>query len=170
MGTVDGVARPPRSALPDGYFHAFSRGVASPTPLFRDDDDRHLFLDLTWRAAGKHRWTLHAVCILGSHYHLVLETTRERLSSGLHWLNWSYARCANVKAGTLGHVFASRFGARSIAGEEYLYDACAYVLLNPVRAGLCDRVEDWPWSYSSFDRCDLASTRTRPAAAQSSAG
>jgi hypothetical protein len=38
-----------------------------------------------------------------------------------------------------------------IEDEQYLCDACAYVLLNPVKAGLCDRVADWPWSFSSFD-------------------
>ena len=37
-----------------------------------------------------------------------------------------------------------------IDGEEYLYDACEYVVLNSVRAWLCGRVEDWPWSYSRF--------------------
>ena len=148
--TVGDVARTPRTALPDGYFHVFSRGIASPAPLFRDDDDRSLFVDLAWSTACTHGWTLHAFCVLGTHYHLILETTRARLSSGLQRLNWSYARCANARNDAFGHVFAGRFGSRVIEGEEYLFDACTYVLLNPVRAGLCERVEDWPWSYSSF--------------------
>jgi hypothetical protein len=38
-----------------------------------------------------------------------------------------------------------------IESEEYLYDACAYVFQNPVQAGLCDRSEDWPWSYCRFE-------------------
>lgn len=56
----------------------------------------------------------------------------------------------NRKHGRFGHVFADRFSTRVIDGEQYLFDACAYVLLNPVRAGLCERLDEWPWSYSSF--------------------
>jgi putative transposase len=56
----------------------------------------------------------------------------------------------NERYGLFGHLFADRFSARTIESEEYLYDACAYVVLNPVRAGLCDRAEDWAWSFSRY--------------------
>lgn len=143
------MARVPRTSLPDGFFHVFSRGIASAEPLFRDDDDRDTFFDLVWRTADRDGWTCHAICVLGSHYHLVLETRRVSLSSGLRRLNWLYAMHFNVKHGGFGHVFAKRFSSRAIEGEQYLYDACTYVLLNPVKAGLCDRIDEWPWSYSS---------------------
>jgi putative transposase len=144
------VPRVPRSSLPDGYFHVVARSVKAAGLVFRDSGDRNLFLELTWRTARQHRWTCHAICVLGSHYHLVLETSRPRLSAGLHRLNWLYALNFNAKYASFGHVFAERFTARVIESDEYLYEACAYVLLNPVRAGLCEQVEDWPWSYSSF--------------------
>jgi putative transposase len=141
------MARVPRSSLPDGYFHVF---VHASGTIFRDDEDRETFMDLVWRTARRHGWTCYALCVLGSHYHLVLETTRPALSSGVRRLNWTYAVYFNTKYGAVGHIFADRFGARAIEGDEYLHDACSYVLLNPVRAGLCERVEDWPWSYCSF--------------------
>ena len=81
------MARTPRATLPDGYFHAYSRGIASTAPLFRDDDDRTLFLELVRRTAVRHSWSLHAVCILSTHYHVVLEATRAQLSTGMHRLN-----------------------------------------------------------------------------------
>lgn len=140
----------PRTSLPDGYFHVFARGLAAAQPVFRDDEDRDTFLELAWRSAEAYDWTCHAACVMSTHYHLVLETTRERLSAGLQRLNWLYARYFNGKNGLFGHVFADRFSSRAIEGEEYLYDACAYVLLNPVRAGLCDRAGEWRWSYSSY--------------------
>ncbi|OFW48371.1 MAG: hypothetical protein A2146_08935 [Actinobacteria bacterium RBG_16_67_10] len=87
---------------------------------------------------------------MGSHYHLVVQTQRESLPRGLHRLNWLYATYFNRRHGRFGHVFANRFSARVIENEQYLYDACAYTVLNPVKAGLCERVEDWSWSYSSF--------------------
>lgn len=72
------------------------------------------------------------------------------MSRGLQRLNGLYGRYFNDKHGRFGHVFAGRFSARVIEDESYLYDACAYVVLNPVKAGLCTRSADWPWSYSAF--------------------
>lgn len=138
----------PRTSLPDGYFHVSARGVAAAGNVFVDDEDRETFIALMRQAARMHRWTCHAFCLMGTHYHLVLETRREGLSSGLHRLNWLYAMYFNRKRGRFGHVFADRFSTRAIDSEQYLFEACEYVLLNPVKAGLCDNVEDWPWSYS----------------------
>ena len=143
------MGRVARSSLPDGNFHVFARGVAGGH-IFRDDADRSTFLGEFADCERRFAWTCHAFSLLSTHYHLVLETTRMNLSRGLHWLNSRYAREFNERHGLFGHVFAERFSARPIESEEYLYDACEYVLLNPVKAGLCDRIADWPWSYSRF--------------------
>jgi putative transposase len=146
------VTRILRSSLPDGFFHVSARGVDRGSPVFTDDDDRCIFLGLVWRTAKHYRWRCHALCILSTHYHLVVEATRDELSSGMQRLNSSYALSFNRRHGRFGHLFAERFSARVIEDETYLYDACAYVVLNPVKAGLCDRIEDWPWSYSRYGR------------------
>jgi putative transposase len=143
------MGRVPRSSLADGYFHVYARGVAGDQ-IFRDDADRSAFLRVLASCERRHLWTCHAFSLLSMHYHLVLETTRRNLSSGLHQLNSHYARLFNKRHGRFGHVFAERFSARSIGSEEYLYDACEYVVSNPVKAGLCQRVEDWRWSFSTF--------------------
>jgi REP element-mobilizing transposase RayT len=148
------MSRIPRGALEDGYFHVVSRSVATAQALFRDPDDHETFLDIVRRTSRESTWSCHAVCLMTTHYHLVLEATRDALSAGMHRLNWRYAMYFNRKHGSFGHVFADRFATRVIEREEYLYDACAYVLLNPVRAGLCQRVEEWPWSYSSFGEAE----------------
>ena len=143
------MGRVARSSLPDGNFHVFARGVAGGQ-IFRDDIDRSAFLRILAFCERRQAWTCHAFCLLSTHYHLVVETTRKNLSAGHHRLNGRYARQFNKRHGLFGHVFAERFSARLIESEEYLYDTCEYVLLNPVKAGLCDRIEDWPWSYSRF--------------------
>ena len=149
--TVAVVPRVPRTSLPDGYFHVSARGVDRTTPLFRDVDDRTLFLRLLRRAVDRFDWTCHALCLMSTHYHLVLEATQPQLSSGFQWLNCVYAMHFNHRHGRFGHVFADRFSTRAIEGDEYMHEACAYVLLNPVKAGLCESVEDWPWSYSRYE-------------------
>ena len=143
------MSRVPRRSLPDGYFHVYARGAAGGA-VFVDDADRSVFLATIRLCEKRHAWACFAFTLLSTHYHLVLETTRPNLSAGLHRLNGHYARRFNKRHGRFGHVFAERFSSRSIETEQYLYDACEYVVLNPVKAGLCDRAEEWPWSYSRF--------------------
>ena len=138
-----------RAALPDGFFHVVARGIPE-RPLFVDDDDRRLFVGLLARTSELHRLTLHAVCLMTTHYHAVVEAACADLSRGMQRLHAGYALRFNRRHDRFGSLFAERFDARVIESDEYLYDACAYVLSNPVKAGLCDRIEDWPWSYTRY--------------------
>jgi REP element-mobilizing transposase RayT len=147
------VGRVARNALPDGFFHVYARGVPGAGALYRDDEDRLSFIDIFWRVAGREGWTCYALCLMSTHYHVVVESTRERLSAGMERLNGEYARSFNRKHGRFGHVFAERFSTRVVEEEQYLFEVCAYVTLNPVRAGLCARADEWPWSWSAYGRC-----------------
>lgn len=144
------MARVGRSALPDGFFHVYARSVLSGA-LFIDDEDRRAFVRLIGHSERRHDWRVHAYTILSTHFHLVVESRSRRLSEGMHVLSGAYAHAFNKRHGRFGHVFAERFQARVIESEDYLYDACAYVLQNPVHAGLCDQPEDWPWSFSRYE-------------------
>src|SRR2546423_7530045 len=141
------MSRLPRSALPDGFFHVWCRGVAASV-AFRDGDDRTELLRLLGRSVRRYGWELHAACGLSTHYHLVVDAPVGALSQGMHQLNWRYALYHNERYETFGHVFAGRFKALAIEDESRVFDTCAYVLLNPVKARLCERSEEWPWSYS----------------------
>jgi REP element-mobilizing transposase RayT len=143
------MARHPRSLLPDGFFHVTARGVDG-CPIFGDDDDRRRFLELVAEVVERWRWRCHALCLMPNHYHLVVESLRRDLSSGLHRLNGVYAQGFNHRHARTGHLFGDRFHARTIESEEYLVAACLYVVANPVRAGLCAEAEDWPWARSRW--------------------
>jgi putative transposase len=143
------MARRPRSLLPDGTYHVMARGTG-PSPIFRDDDDRRMFLGLLAGVTGKAGWRFEAFCLMNTHYHLVFASSRERLSAGMHRLNGRYARYANTRYGRWGHLFGERFACRVVEDEEYLVTLCRYVVLNPVRAGLCAKPEEWPWSHSRY--------------------
>jgi putative transposase len=143
------MGRVNRTSLPDGYFHVYSRATYEPE-LYRDHRDRQEFLRLLASCEDLHGWTCHAFCLMSTHYHLVVEASREDLSKGVERLNGRYARAFNRRYGRFGHLFAERFATRVIAGEQYLFEVCSYVVLNPVKAGLCVRAEEWPWSYSRY--------------------
>jgi putative transposase len=138
-----------------------ARGV-DRAALFRDDEDRILFLRLLGDIVQRFGWRCHALCLMGTHYHLVLETVRARLSEGLHRLNGTYAQSFNHRHKRSGHVFGHHFHAWVVEDEDHLRNTCRYVLLNPLRAGLCDTPADWPWSWCrEEDRAGRIAARKR---------
>jgi REP element-mobilizing transposase RayT len=139
------VPRLPRCQLDDGIFHATARanyGLA----LFVDDVDRLDFLQLLRSTVDFFDWRCHAHCLMGTHYHLVVEAARTQLSDGMRRLNGDYARRFNRRHGRRGHLFEERFSSFVLRDERHLDAAVAYVLQNPVRAGFCERASDWQWS------------------------
>jgi hypothetical protein len=83
---------------------------------------------------------------MDNHYHLVVETPEGNLSAGMRRLNGVYTQASNWIHGTTGHVFQGRFNAVLIQKETHLMETCRYVVLNPVRAGIAELPEAWPWS------------------------
>jgi putative transposase len=139
------MPRVPRNQLPDGVFHATARAVFGAR-LFDDDLDRLDFLQLLRSTAARYDWRCHAHCLMGTHYHLVLAASRERLSDGMRRLNGAYARRFNKRHGRRGHLFDERFASFAIESDRHLGAAIDYVRQNPVRAGLCEDARDWPWT------------------------
>jgi putative transposase len=143
------MPRLPRSLLPDGLFHVAARGVAKMA-IYRDDRDRRDFLGLLAYTVGTFERECIAFCLMTTHYHLVLAATRENLSDGMQVLNRDYAQSFNGKYARWGHVFGDRFWSRALTEEE-LETTCLYVLMNPVRAGLCKTMAGWRWSACRFE-------------------
>jgi putative transposase len=140
------VPRPPRIQAAPAIYHLTTRS-ARDLPLFLDDDDRWTFLAIAESVVARHAWICQAYCLMTTHYHLVVRTTEDAaLAAAMKRLNWLYARTTNLKHGGAGHVFGARYSSTLIESDAHLQDAIRYVALNPVRAGLCIRPEDWPWS------------------------
>ena len=86
-----------------------------------------------------------------NHYHIVIETIEGNLSQGMRQLNGVYTQKSNRKQGRVGHVFQGRYKAILIEKEAYLLELSRYVVLNPVRAGMVNDIDDWGWSsYSAM--------------------
>jgi REP element-mobilizing transposase RayT len=134
-----------RSQLDDGLFHVTARGNRGAT-IFVDDLDRVDFLHLLQTTIDRFAWRALAHCLMGTHYHVLIESSRANLSDGMQRLNGMYARRFNRRHGFRGHVFEDRFSSWVMRDEQHFHATLAYVRDNPVRAGLCERPEDWPWS------------------------
>jgi putative transposase len=139
------MPRAPRLQEAGGFYHVTSRG-ALRAPIFVDDDDRSTFVCFLEKAVRRSTWRCHAYCLMPNHYHLLLETPQPTLSKGMHYLNLLYARTFNERHGRTGHLFEARFWSAPIdGGDEHFAGVCLYILHNPVRAGLCNLVTEWPW-------------------------
>jgi REP-associated tyrosine transposase len=140
------MARRPRRELPEsGIYHVTTRGVAR-TAIFLDDDERRLFLRLLADVVRRFDWHCHAFCLMTNHYHLVLETHLWRIAAGMQRLNGVYAQGFNRRHKRSGHLFGERYASWVVESEAHFHATCRYVLDNPVRAGICERAQDWPWA------------------------
>ncbi|MHB8060599.1 MAG: REP-associated tyrosine transposase [Gaiellaceae bacterium] len=139
------MARSIRLFVPNGIYHVASRG-SDRRPLFLFDFDREAFLDRLGRSVERHEIRCLAYCLMGNHYHLIVQTPDSRLSLALRELNGGYSRRFNRVHGHTAHLFQNRFLAQLVDDETYLLTVCRYVAYNPVRAGLCAEPSEWPWS------------------------
>ena len=139
------MARLPRVQFPGALYHVTARGVAAET-IYQDDSDRRLFLSQLSDVVGRYSWICHGYCLMGTHYHLVVETPAANLAAGAQRLNGVYGQSFNRFHGRKGHLFQGRYGAVLVQKETHLLEVSRYVALNPVRAGLCRTPEEWEWS------------------------
>ena len=139
------MPRPLRPDYPGAFHHVTARGT-NRMSIFRDDFDRAMLLYRLETAVDRHRWCCHAYCLMGNHFHLILETELATLAAGMQLLCGAYAQGFNRRHGRSGHVFQGRYDTRLIETERHLLESSRYTVLNPVRAGICESAGEWPWS------------------------
>ena len=139
------MARIARLVVPGLPHHVTQRGNRRQAVFF-SDDDYGLYLDLLsarLRKAGVEMW---CYCLMPNHVHLILcPSTPEGLGLALGETHRRYCGAINARLRVTGHLFQSRYGS-VVMDEEHLMAAARYVALNPVRARLVERAEDWRWS------------------------
>jgi REP element-mobilizing transposase RayT len=139
------VSRPPRIEYPGAFYHVTSRGNERRT-VFQSNRDREKYLSYLESAHERYGALIHVYCLMGNHYHLLLETPRGNLSKILHYINGAYTTYFNIKRGRSGHLFQGRYKGILVDKDEYCKALSRYVHLNPVRAGMVKTPLEYPWS------------------------
>jgi putative transposase len=140
---------------PGSYYHLTSRG-SDGQAIVRDDLDRLDFLRWLSRIVFAERWRLLTYCLITNHYHLLLRAEETGFATGMRLLNCGHAHRMNRKHGRSGHLFRNHYSWQPVENDEHLLEAVRYILLNPVRAGICEKPEDWRWSsYRAIADLDL---------------
>jgi REP-associated tyrosine transposase len=139
------MGRPLRNEQPGRIYHVTSRG-SNGKAIYRDDFDRWIFTTLLGRFVVRQRLILIAWALMTNHFHLLLQNPFGGLSTAMQLLNSGYAWRFNQRHERTAHVFRNRFAASVIDSEAHLLGAARYIVLNPVRAHLCDSPAQWRWS------------------------
>ena len=113
------MARPLRIEFADAVYHVTARGNRQE-PIFVDDADRRLFLDLLDQAFERFDASALAYCLMGNHYHLVLRTRQPNLSALMRHVNGIFTQRMNRRHGKVGHLFQGRFKAILVDGDDVI--------------------------------------------------
>ncbi len=134
-----------RFEYPGALYHVTARGVGRGA-IFLDDRDRSSLLSIMARILKACDAHVFAYCLMGNHYHFVLQTRRANLAVLMRRVNSLHSLTFNRRHDRTGHVFEGRYTALHVDQDAYLLEVCRYVDLNPVRAGLVECPEQWNWS------------------------
>ena len=139
------MARPLRLELSGGLYHVTSRGDGREN-IYLSDADRMVWLEVFWQVCERFNWKCHAWCQMTNHYHLLIETPEANLANGMRQLNGVYTQRFNRAHDRTGHVFQGRYKSIMVERDSYLMELARYVVLNPLRARMVRKLENWPWS------------------------
>ena len=139
------MARPPRIEYDGAWYHVMNRGIGKRN-IFQGSGDQQEFLRLLQDIREIWNIEVHAYSLVDNHYHLLLHTPNSHLSKAMRHLGGEYTRYHNLKNKTDGQLFHGRFKSMLIEKETYLLALIRYIHMNPVRAKICSKPEQHPWT------------------------
>jgi len=142
---MDIMARPLRIEYPGAFYHITSRGNER-RDIFKNEQDFERFLTYLETATQRYGAVMHIYCLISNHYHLLLETPMGNLSQIMRHINGAYTAYFNTNRQRAGHLFQGRYKAILVDADEYAGELSRYIHLNPVRAGIARKPEEYQWS------------------------
>ena len=139
------MARRPRLFAPGLLYHVMVRGNQR-RKTFLNDGDYQAYLTRLSQYRRRYDYTIHAYCLMPNHVHLLVESSRQPLAKFMQGLQQSYSQYFNLRHRKSGHVFQGRYKAIVCQQDEYLLQLIRYIHLNPVRAGMVKRPEQYDYS------------------------
>ena len=144
------MARALRAEYEGAFYHLTSRGN-DRNRIFFNETDYSKFRAYLEEGMKKFGYRLHAYVLMTNHYHLLLETPNANLSKIMHYLNSSYTAYINKKRDRSGHLFQGRYKSILVQKDDYLLALSRYIHLNPVKAGIVEKPQEYPHSsYKSY--------------------
>jgi REP element-mobilizing transposase RayT len=127
------------------FHHLMNRGIEGKD-IFCQSECKAKFLQYLEQGATKLKQRIFAYCIMDNHFHIVMQNSSGRLADFMKYVNGCYGQYYQKKSATNGYVFQGRYESTLIENDSYLLQCVGYVLLNPVKAKICPKAKDYPWS------------------------
>jgi putative transposase len=142
------MGRPLRTTAGGLVYHVLNRANAR-MQIFDNQKDYDAFERILDEAVERVRMRLLAYCVMPNHWHLVV-WPRENgdLSTFVGWLTLTHTQRWHAHRHSVGsgHVYQGRYKSFLVESDEHLWSVCRYVERNALRAGLCERAQQWRWS------------------------
>lgn len=140
------MPRFPRSYIKTSFFHVITQGI-NKQYIFDQSEDIKYYIKIMYELLKEHNIEIIAYCIMNNHVHILIKTEIvKELSKYMQCLNTRYAKYYNKKYNRVGYVFRDRYKSEGIYSEEHLYNCIQYIYNNPVKAGICLKAEEYPYS------------------------
>lgn len=140
------MPRKPRQLLDDGYYHLICRGN-NRLFLFAVEGGFDKFTSLLRDSKTRYAWRLSHYCLMSNHLHLLGQIRQGAvLPKLMQFLLFEYSRWYRHQTGYVGHLWQGRYKSPLVAAESYFLECGRYIERNPVRAGIVQHPEDYPWS------------------------
>lgn len=144
------MPRPTRISLEGLVYHIINRGN-NRQGVFKEEGDFTTYLKTIKKFKQRYSFKLYGYCLMNNHTHLIMEPTKANtLSKIIQSITLSYIRLYHSKYRTSGHLWQGRFKNPIIQTDEYLLECLKYIELNPIKANIVSRPEDYRWSSYRF--------------------
>lgn len=140
-----------REEYKGGIYHVIARGN-NKEYVFKESIDKGYFIKLLKEYYLAMGYVIYGFVLMDNHYHIIIQTLDKKLQEIMHQINNKYSKYFNYKYERVGHVFQGRYKAVLIQNEIYLIQVLRYIHQNPVRAGLCKKVQEYEWSSDVYYR------------------
>jgi len=141
------MPRPQRIEYENAFYHVINRGRGRQN-IFHSEKYYQAFLDTLSETRQRFGCIIHAYCLMGNHYHLLLETPRANLSRIMRHINGVYTQRHNRLKNTDGSLFRGRYKSILVEQDAYLLQLSRYIHRNPIdmKRSIVDKLENYPWS------------------------
>ena len=139
------MTRPLRIEYPNAWYHVMNRGRRGEN-VFSDRKDYELFLGVLQDSLELFACRVAGFCLMSNHYHILLQTPLGNLSRIMRHVNGVYTQRYNRRRNIDGQLFRGRYKSVLVEEDSHLIELLRYIHLNPVRAHLCESVQDYQWS------------------------
>lgn len=148
------MGRPWREEYKGGIYHVIARGN-NKEYIFKESIDKGYFLKQLKEYRDGFEYRVYGYVLMDNHYHIIIQTHNKKLQEIMHQVNNKYSKYFNYKYKRVGHVFQGRYKAVLVQDERYLLSLLKYIHQNPLKAHICDSIENYKWSSDLFYRKNI---------------